>query len=223
MAYDFNGTTDLISFAASGLTNDLSSYTVSAWVQRDGNGGTTSGRIFDKGISLKLLLVGHTGSTNVGGVQSTISYGSGTANVRGSASGGIPVDSTWRHVCVTWSGGGNASSIAIYINGAAATPYQSDGNGTGSATSDAGTAIVIGNRSGADRGFDGKIAEFALFSGVLTVGEIQSLAKGFSPRRVSPQTLSSYNSILRQAIDAKTGSVGTVTGATVATHPRVYG
>lgn len=70
----------------------------------------------------------------------------------------------------------------------------------------------------------GKVAEPAIYSVVLTQAEATSLAKGFSPMMVRPQSLSSYKPLggrFSPEIDLKSGNGGTVNGATYFEHPRI--
>ena len=71
--------------------------------------------------------------------------------------------------------------------------------------------------------FDGLIAEVAVWNVGLTEDETKSLAKGFKPTRVRPQSLVFYAPLVRDLQDLR-GAV-TITNnntATVADHPRVY-
>lgn len=59
----------------------------------------------------------------------------------------------------------------------------------------------------------------------LTDDECISLAKGFPPRRVRPQSLSHYLPLVRDRMDRRAGSTLTVSGTPpgVSVHPRSYG
>ena len=69
----------------------------------------------------------------------------------------------------------------------------------------------------------GTISEAAIWSVALTDAEIASLAKGFSPRRIRPQSLVFYAPLLRNLQDLRKGlALTAVNSPTVANHPRVY-
>lgn len=70
---------------------------------------------------------------------------------------------------------------------------------------------------------NGLLAECAIWSVALTDDEINSLAKGFKPSRIRPQSLVFYAPLVRAAIDVRQGLALTpVNSPTVADHPRVY-
>lgn len=72
-------------------------------------------------------------------------------------------------------------------------------------------------------GFDGQISDFGVWSAALTDAEVNSLAKGFKPSRIRPQSLVFYAPLVRAAVDLARGITLTpVNGPTVAPHPRVY-
>lgn len=71
--------------------------------------------------------------------------------------------------------------------------------------------------------YTGLLAECAVWSVALTDGEIASLAKGFSPRRIRPKSLVFYAPLIRDLQDTKGGlALTNNNSATVANHPRVY-
>lgn len=85
--------------------------------------------------------------------------------------------------------------------------------------------IYIGarNRSGVGSYHDGLISEATIWNAALTDAEIASLAKGFSPRRIRPQSLVFYAPLLRNLQDLRQGlALTAVNSPTVASHPRVY-
>lgn len=69
----------------------------------------------------------------------------------------------------------------------------------------------------------GLLSEVAIWSAVLTAAEIVSLAKGFKPSRIRPQSLVFYAPLVRAVRDVKNNLALTVTGTSyAAAHPRVY-
>jgi hypothetical protein len=74
----------------------------------------------------------------------------------------------------------------------------------------------------AAQGFQGDLAEVAIWSATLTPGELLSLSRGFKPVRVRPQSLVYYAPLVRDTVELRGGtSLGGVFTAGVA-HPRVY-
>lgn len=76
----------------------------------------------------------------------------------------------------------------------------------------------------------GSVSDVALWTAYLDDAEVMSLARGFSPRRVRPQSLKLYAPMVRDlqaTYDAKSGgghSTWTTSGSpTVSAHPRSYG
>jgi len=71
---------------------------------------------------------------------------------------------------------------------------------------------------------NGKLAEIAVWDVHLTTDEIVSLAKGFKPSRVRPQSLQYYVPLVRDLNEIRAGiALSTSASApTVTDHPRVY-
>lgn len=67
----------------------------------------------------------------------------------------------------------------------------------------------------------GTVAECAFYSAALTDAEILSLARGFTPDQICPQSLQFYAPLVRNLQDLRGGRVISNNGATVATHPRI--
>jgi hypothetical protein len=71
--------------------------------------------------------------------------------------------------------------------------------------------------------FAGDVAEVGVWSVALTDDEVASHAKGFSAKRIRPQSLVFYAPLIRNAQDVR-GALALTNNnsATVANHPRVY-
>ena len=85
------------------------------------------------------------------------------------------------------------------------------------------TRMFIGGRTTASALLNGLAAEVALWNVALTDAEVTSLARGFKPFRIRPQSLQFYAPIVRNLQDLR--GARTITNnntATVADHPRVY-
>jgi len=71
--------------------------------------------------------------------------------------------------------------------------------------------------------FNGDLADIAVWDVALTDDEIVSLAKGFKPYRIRPQSLRTYVPLIRNVQDVRgVVSLTATNGPTVANHPRVY-
>jgi hypothetical protein len=80
----------------------------------------------------------------------------------------------------------------------------------------------IGSR-GNGRFLNGLMAEVAMWNAALTDDEVTSLARGFKPSRVRPQSLQFYAPIVRNIQDLRQAvAITNQNTATVADHPRVY-
>jgi hypothetical protein len=115
----------------------------------------------------------------------------------------------------------NASNRTIYLNGGSAV------TNTGNAGDPLGLAQVwigaFNSSIGPGNLFSGDIAECAIWNIALTAEEVASLAKGFKPSRIRPQSLVFYAPLLRNVQELRQGFTLTpVNGPTVADHPRVY-
>jgi hypothetical protein len=68
----------------------------------------------------------------------------------------------------------------------------------------------------------GSIAETAIWNVELTAAEIASLAAGFTPDQIRPQSLQFYAPLIRNLADLRLGrTITNVGGAGVSTHPRI--
>lgn len=123
--------------------------------------------------------------------------------------GGSVAINTWTHIA------GMARSSAdrsVFV----------DASETNDTTSNAGLDVFNRMQIGQ---FQGRQANFALWSVVLTAAEIASLSKGFSPRRVRPQSLLAYAPLIREAVEWAKGLAMSRTGPapTYGEGPRLYG
>jgi hypothetical protein len=226
MAYDFQAGTHQILYGSPSYLDGMGPVTYAAWMQRDAAGGGGFGRLYskdEKKIASTILLTG--GGQFADTVNCSVATSS-TPHNKSTALNSIPnAATTWVHLCFAWDGTLTTGGSDLYKDGAKSTPYAVDVAGSGSITSDAAGDFAIGNRSSGvlDRGFDGRIAEFALWNAKLTDAEVNSLGKGFRPTRVRPQSLVFYVRLIRTANEIRNGTAATVSGvAPAGYHPRVY-
>jgi hypothetical protein len=108
----------------------------------------------------------------------------------------------------------SSTSRTVYLNG------SSEASGSANLTPGSLNQLRIGWSAAS---LNGNAAEAAVWSAALTADEVVSLAKGFKPTRIRPQSLVFYAPLIRNLQDTR-GAL-TITNnntATVADHPRVY-
>ncbi len=211
MSRDFNGSTDYIEVGSAVVT--AAPLSMACWFNGDSAatsmallGTSTAGNPLEARINLaamanaagqKLRMTTHDGTT--GDILETTAAWSVGA---------------WEHACGVWT---SSTSRKVFLNG---------GN---SATSTASVVPVLPDRtnigarhnvSGRGSFFDGLIAEAAIWNAALTDDEVLSLARGFSPKSIRPQSLVLYCPLVRDVVDLR-GNTLTVTGTTAAVHPRI--
>lgn len=124
---------------------------------------------------------------------------------------------TWHHACgVNYS----STSRKVYLDGVEGGESTVDLNPTDL------TLITIGgvvSNNTVVAHFDGNISELAVWSAALTDDEIKSLSKGFSPKKIRPQSLEFYSPLIRNIVDY-TGPVSLTNynSATPTEHNRIY-
>ncbi len=145
--------------------DNLAALTVCAWVYRPSTP----------------TAVGFTGlvGKNVAGNDGWDMYGQSNNEVFGFSQpgagykqpGGILTADTWVHVCASWDGNYNTSSMKVYRNGVEVS--LGAGTSYGSIQDDAANDITIGGTAAYD--FDGRMAGVRIYNRVLTDPEIAQL------------------------------------------------
>jgi hypothetical protein len=124
---------------------------------------------------------------------------------------------TWQHACGVFE---SSTSRSVFLNGG------SKNSSSASVIPLLVDKINIGvYRQSGSSGFDsmrGSLAEIGIWSAALTDDEVASLAKGFTPDQIRPQSLVAYLPLVRTNQDIKGNSWTTAGTLTVADHPRVY-
>jgi hypothetical protein len=167
------------------LTSHAVRRTYAAWTYSRSH---TNASIFDKSnASVQFERVQDTGG------------GSNAYSYKRQWSGGLadwsapwPATSTgvWIHITVTYNGSSTTNAPSIYYNGIPQTVTAGvAASGTLSTNTD---AYWIGNRGGGDRGWDGMLAEAAIWDRILSPAEIQLLAAGWSPSAIFRAGLVEY-------------------------------
>jgi hypothetical protein len=212
VAYSFNGSNQSVS-ATSAPVLDVP-LSICCWAYP--NNVTTDGYLVNVGATdsnafIGLSLEGTTANDPVAAVYRN------AATTSGVSSKASYVANAWQNVAGAFPA---INSRTVYLEGAAGT------TNTGNITS-LGTMSVLGiaflNRQTPALWSNARVAEVAMWSVALSADEIASLAKGFKPTRIRPQSLVFYAPLIRNAQDTKGGlALTNNNSATVADHPRVY-
>lgn len=125
-------------------------------------------------------------------------------------------DGAIHSVIFTYNGPASPSCVIGYLDGVSQTLSGSTTNGT---IGTGHTAFVVGGVSGFR--WNGRIAEAAIYNRVITPAEALIHAAGYSCRNF-PRGLIFYAPLIREVHDIAGGLTGTITGTTVADHPRIY-
>lgn len=210
MARTFNGTSDYMEHAAAAVTDEP--MTFACWFVANNFAATSS-----------LMSVGAGGSgfhrwnlrttTTTGAVQAS-TQGATTATASSTTN---PTTGNWHHACGVFAADNDRR---VFLDGG------SKGTNTTSVTVVSPDTTTIGARYNTTLGgfWPGLIAEAAIWNVALDDAEAAILARGYSPLLIRPESLRRYYPMLGRyspEIDVRGGFDGTVTGATVADHPRV--
>lgn len=210
------GSTDII---ASGFTTAISAlHSFSIWANINSAGGGNLGRMFAAGIGVNGTPDFFVNTT------AALNYSAPFNVTRGQWSVTAPAISSWHHYAVVYDGSNSLNTPLIYVDGVSQV--------VGTTTAPVGifnstaTAINIGNSSDSSRGWNGKLAEFSLWNGVLlTAAEIVALSKGMPALFVRPKQLSFYLPLFgTQANEPDWGPshvTQTITGTKIQTHAPV--
>ena len=130
----------------------------------------------------------------------------------------------WNHIAYVFDGTQPATvadRTKIYVNG---TSQTLNGQTPPASTQDVVSieSFSIGRDAVNNNWSTGDFAELGMWREALTAGEVNSLAKGFPPKKVRPQSLYTYIPLVRNIQDTQKALTLTNTNATAANHPRVY-
>ena len=125
--------------------------------------------------------------------------------------------STWQHACAVFA---SSTSRSAYLNGGGKVTDTNSRTPAGLDSTSVGVLLPL-----IASYMDGLIAELGIWNVALTDAEVASLAKGYSPASVRPQSLVSHWMLLGNTspeVDLRTNKFNlTVTGATKAAHCRI--
>lgn len=178
-----SASTDIIS-CVSMLTPTLMSF--AGWYWRRGDGGLSSGRVFDKTGSAAGEISLRRSSTNMRFTRTWT-----TTGVWDVSAAGATAASTWIHVVITYDGSSTANNPIFYINGQSVSVTRTTAP-AGTITSASGL-FTIGNRSTSGTQWDGILGDQAFWSEtILSAEEARALFQGADPRTIRPLYLSEH-------------------------------
>lgn len=111
---------------------------------------------------------------------------------------------------------GSDGFVRVYIN----NTLTSTSDNALTTSLDSAQPLILGNRDGGERPFDGWIADFAQWNRLLTASERAAYHAGFSAT-CFPQSLTVYMPMIRDYNEIKAGIAVTNESTTVVAHPRV--
>lgn len=188
--------------------------TLVAWAYTTAIGSTQAAVVLCNSAStgdinlVKLIIPG------TGAVRIVTADGSGSDSATSSTTASA---NTWFHMACTLNG----TSAAAFLNGA--------GKATSSAakTPSGINRAAIGKRDNVSNDqvwtSGGFLAEIGIYNAVLTDAEIAALAAGVPANRVQPQSLVSYQPMVRDLIDLKGNAFAIQGSLSAANHCRIYG
>jgi hypothetical protein len=212
MAYNFNGSNQSIDATSAVLT----AAPITMSILMNVNNVTT--RFVILSISERFLVNDHFATLAAGNIsgdpiQALSQQAPGIGGIAATSTGFSA--STWHSAISVFSA---ANSRAAYLDGA----------GKGTDTNNVVPTVNTTSIGRLWRNFDnnwtnGRLAEAGIWNAALTDDEVASLAKGFKPYRVRPQSLVFYVPLVRNISDLRNRvSLTNNNAATVAAHPRVY-
>lgn len=211
MSREFDGATQLLTLASAVVTT--APYTFAAWIRLDVVNALQAPIAIHKSSDPNNVAT----ALNLMPDGTMRAWSSSTLAGAGATSTTTVSASTWTHVCGVWAA---ADSRSVFING---TDKQTN---TTSVTPLLLDTTQIGRYDLTTQYLDGLVAEAAIWSVALDDAEVASLAKGFSPPLVRPQSIAAYWPLFGNASPEpdrwKNRSDMTVTGATKADHTRMY-
>lgn len=166
-ALDFDGTNDIVNCGSNTIIDDLSSFTVEAWINPRTFGGGENGIIIQK----RDVVVGYwmLSMQNTGGEEQIEFIVNCTSPARARSSVGSVELNRWMHVAAVFDG--STKQTSLYINGIEVV-YDMHVTGTGVQFPDADNSLFIGSNVGTSRIFDGAIDEVRIWNSVKSAAEI---------------------------------------------------
>ena len=211
MAFEFDGADSVISTVVPEFPADFS---FSGWVWRDGAGEANQGRIWQTGFGH----IFYNRSQAGGDLTLQIDW-----TTDGVWRWGIPTNGVFHHFGLRYEGSAGTSAVPeLYIDGELqSTTEETQPTGTEDIRTTEQTIVFGNNDAGTPiRTWDGRLAEYAFWTRVLTVAEIAALAKGVSALAI-PVGCMGYWPMIRDAKNLFNNTAPTTNALTVVPHPRI--
>ncbi len=167
MAITFDGASSKLEHTtAGGLDNNT--YTLCVWEYAAGLGEGSFGRIFVTPEAGGSITYSHADSANVLRFSQAYSSVAGEWDI-------AATDNQWNAVAISFDRSSDTTTPTVRVNFASSTPTLfSDSSGTATT---AATGYCVGNRSNAQRTWDGRLAHFQYFNVILNAAEMDMALK----------------------------------------------
>jgi len=209
MAYNFiTGSSQSIS--SSGLNISVYPVTLSAWAYATSDTITMTAIAWLQAATVQSFRILFAGA----GVGDPVRFSLLTTFLSASdkVSPGFVIN-TWHHVCFVCT---SSTLRETYVDGVAGASSTVDNTPTDL------TRVTIGSQGNVQY-FTGNISDVAIWSAALNTSEVNSLAKGFSAKKIRPQSLEYYAPLVRNIYEyTNNPTLTNNNSATVATHNRIY-
>ena len=224
MAFDFDGDGDYIAYGDQTPYEPSSNMSFSIWLSADS--WVTNRGVFNKLGSFLGGIDGYSiyATAGAGGVF-VVNMADATASAVYYVSSLLWATATWTHIFAVYDSSlGVGARWALWRNGVAETLLV---NAEGAPTpSNSTAALDIGRRPPSEpttEGWDGQIAEAAIWNVSLGAAQASQLNAKMSPLSISPNDLVFYDPLIRDPFDRINGFAGTITGnAATFAHPPMY-
>ena len=177
----FDGSNDYVDAGSADELDNIFSGggTVTAWIYATGYGENGLGRIVNKASS---TIPDDGYVMHVRSASTSLAFARDFTTTNGiwySPTASISLN-TWYHVAFVYDDTSASNDPLIYIDGVSQTVTESS-TPAGSAVTDAGQSVIIGNDANTVRTFSGQIDDVRIYNRTLSASEIALLAKGVQP------------------------------------------
>lgn len=129
-------------------------------------------------------------------------------------------NNTWHHLCAVLN---SNVSRTVYLDGANSATSTVSINPTGMNTIYIGNSVTPAGGVLTNSPTRGSVSDVGIWSAALNTDEINSLAKGFSPKRIRPQSLEYYLPLVRNLYEYNSNiSLTNNNSVPVSDHNRIY-
>lgn len=213
MAYSFDGTANR-RLTASSAPVTAAPFTLFARIRATGTGSNRRILQIADSSSVDRFALQIVGNNFPLLARYSVQEGANTTDFPQGTAGNVTANTWYAQTAVETA----TNSRALFLDTATFTNTTSRTPSSISLTSIGGTSNAAGFTA-----FNGQIAEAAMWNATLTADEIKSLAQGFKPTRIRPQSLKFYAPLVRDLHDLRDAlTITNNNTVTVADHPRVY-